>query len=199
MSTSAHERPCWQSKCAARDIANSLFQKWAIKGFFPESPCRWLSLRTFFRHRKKSTSAPSGRPVPVRAGVGASNPHRQKKACTCGRTKGLSSGQTIGAVRTAVRSACCLPERRVAKGPSAVVSTGYPLPFVPLWKPSAPKVGKVIPWSCKPSPPARSRRVKPSAGTFYSKTGFLPPLAQMKRTLPVIKPARFFTPHSLPF
>ncbi len=30
--------------------------------------------------------------------------------CACGRTKGLSSGQTIGAVRTAVRSACCLPE-----------------------------------------------------------------------------------------
>ena len=35
MSTSAHERSCWQSNCAARDIANSLFQKWAIKGFFP--------------------------------------------------------------------------------------------------------------------------------------------------------------------
>ena len=34
--------------------------------------------------------------------------------CACGRTKGLSSGQTIGAVRTAVRSACCLPELRVA-------------------------------------------------------------------------------------
>ena len=34
MSTSAHERKCWQSECAARDIANSLFQKWAVKGFF---------------------------------------------------------------------------------------------------------------------------------------------------------------------
>ena len=34
--------------------------------------------------------------------------------CACGRTKGLSSGQTIGAARTAVRSACCLPELRVA-------------------------------------------------------------------------------------
>ena len=34
--------------------------------------------------------------------------------CACGRTKGLSSGQTIGAARTAVRSACCLPELRGA-------------------------------------------------------------------------------------
>ena len=35
-------------------------------------------------------------------------------ACAYEHTKGLSSGQTIGAVRTAVRSACCLPELRVA-------------------------------------------------------------------------------------
>ena len=35
VSTSAHERRCWQFNHAARDIANSLFQKWAIKGFFP--------------------------------------------------------------------------------------------------------------------------------------------------------------------
>ena len=109
-----------------------------------------------------------GRPVPIRAGVGASipagagvcacgrtggfplapsplravvgeKPHGYKysgrkaggfplapctpsgsqrangeKLCACGRTKGLSSGQTIGAARTAVRPACCLPELRVA-------------------------------------------------------------------------------------
>ena len=36
------------------------------------------------------------------------------RVCACGRTKGLSSGQTIGAARTAVRPACCLPELRVA-------------------------------------------------------------------------------------
>ena len=58
MSTSAHERPCWQSKCAARDIANSLFQKWAIKGFFPESPCRVLSLVLSFA--SKESTAPLG-------------------------------------------------------------------------------------------------------------------------------------------
>ena len=89
MSTSAHERSCWQSNCAARDIANSLFQKWAIKGFFPRrvseanrgrgQPRRATADRSprraagraarvavplaffctlFFRHRKKSVSAP---------------------------------------------------------------------------------------------------------------------------------------------
>ena len=67
----------------------------------------------FFRHRKKSMIAPwdckSHHPRRSRR----VRPHRQK-ACACGRAKGLSSGQTIGAVRTAVRSACCLPELRVA-------------------------------------------------------------------------------------
>ena len=35
MSTSAHERMRYLANWSARDIANSLFQKWAIKGFFP--------------------------------------------------------------------------------------------------------------------------------------------------------------------
>ena len=34
MSTSAHERRCYLANNSARDIANSLFQKWAVKGFF---------------------------------------------------------------------------------------------------------------------------------------------------------------------
>ena len=34
MSTSAPERRCYLANNSARDIANSLFQKWAVKGFF---------------------------------------------------------------------------------------------------------------------------------------------------------------------
>ena len=34
MSTSAHKRRCYLANNSARDIANSLFQKWAVKGFF---------------------------------------------------------------------------------------------------------------------------------------------------------------------
>ena len=54
-----------------------------------------------------------GRPVPIRAGVGASAP-AGGRGLRLRAHWGLSSGQTIGAARTAVRSACCLPELRVA-------------------------------------------------------------------------------------
>ena len=67
---------------------------------------------TFFRVERKY-DPPSGR-QPHRPRRSRRVRPRRQKACTCGRTKGLSSGQTIGAVRTAVRSACCLPELRVA-------------------------------------------------------------------------------------
>ena len=84
------------------------------KGLFPGVAVPLAFFCTlFFRHRKKSVSAPwdgqsqsapeSARHSPPGQGV-----------CACGRTKGLSSGQTIGAARTAVRPACCLPELRVA-------------------------------------------------------------------------------------
>ena len=67
---------------------------------------------TFFRFERKYCPPRGGSPT-NRAVVGASG-HSGTGVCACGRTKGLSSGQTIGAVRTAVRSACCLPELRVA-------------------------------------------------------------------------------------
>ena len=100
--------------CCARHCELPL-SKMGNKGLFPgvAVPLAFF-MHTFLSPPKEKCERPLGRPVPIRAGVGASNPHRQKRACTCGRTKGLSSGQTIGAVRTAVRSACCLPERRVA-------------------------------------------------------------------------------------
>ena len=67
---------------------------------------------TFFRFERKYFPPRGGSPT-TRAVVGASG-RSGTGVCACGRTKGLSSGQTIGAVRTAVRSACCLPELRVA-------------------------------------------------------------------------------------
>ena len=68
---------------------------------------------TFFRFERKYCPPRGGSPT-IRAVVGASDPQPGQGVCACGRTKGLSSGQTIGAARTAVRSACCLPERPVA-------------------------------------------------------------------------------------
>ena len=72
---------------------------------FPPAPLRIATRSNRAPHRAASpSSAPeSARQAPPGAGV-----------CACGRTKGLSSGQTIGAVRTAVRPACCLPELRGA-------------------------------------------------------------------------------------
>ena len=169
---------------AARDIASPAV-KMGNKGLFPGVAVPLAFFCTlFFRHRKKSVSAPwdgqsqsapeSARQAPPGAGdcacgrtggfplapsplrfASRSNraPHRAaspapapesvRQAPTKGiflrqgcllsckqgafrsppaplravvgeKTQGLSSGQTIGAVRTAVRSACCLPELRVA-------------------------------------------------------------------------------------
>ena len=65
MSTSAHERKCCQFNHAARDIANSLFQKWAIKGFFPAGEQSEPRQRTARR-------APAGRSPRRAAGRAAS-------------------------------------------------------------------------------------------------------------------------------
>ena len=117
MSTSAHERRCYLANWSARDIANSLFQKWAVKGFFPESPCRMLSLVLSFAPKESTIPRRGGSPI-TRAAVGASFPTKgdllTAKLSPIVASRGLSSGQTIDAARTAVRSACCLPELRVA-------------------------------------------------------------------------------------
>ena len=82
------------------------------KGLFPGVAVPLAFFCTlFFRHRKKSVSAPWD-------GQSQSAPESARQAPTreslCGASRGLSSGQTIGAARTAVRSACCLPELRGA-------------------------------------------------------------------------------------
>ena len=116
--------------CCARHCELPL-SKMGNKGLFPGVAVPLAFFCTlFFRHRKKSVNAPwdgksqsapkSARHSPPGAGV-----------CACGRTKGLSSGQTIGAVRTAVRSACCLPELRVANRPRRLCPLGTRFPTFP--------------------------------------------------------------------
>ena len=137
---------CKLSSSIARDIASPAV-KMGSRSLFPGVAVPLAFFCTlFFRHRKKSVSAPwdgqsqlapeSARQSPSKGnffgrgfalrskqggfplaplhplrGVGVS---MGQGACACEHTKGLSSGQTIGAARTAVRSACCLPELRVA-------------------------------------------------------------------------------------
>ena len=88
------------------------------QGEFLRQSCRlllqagWLSARP--------PAPPSGRTRRAEQGV-----------CACGRTKGLSSGQTIGAVRTAVRPACCLPELRGANRLRRLCPLGTRFPTFP--------------------------------------------------------------------
>ena len=166
MSTSAHERKCWQSECAARDIANSLFQKWAVKGFFrrvsaanrgrgqprrgyrrPKPTAhsdvgRFRSrraagflLHTFLSPPKEKCERPIGlQALPSRRSRRV-RPRQGEflaaKLSPVDASRGLSSGQTIGAVRTAVRPACCLPELRGANRLRRLCPLGTRFPTFP--------------------------------------------------------------------
>ena len=122
---------------AARDIASPAV-KMGNRSLFPGVAVPLAFFCTlFFRHRKKSVSAPwdgkslsapeSARQSPAMGIYLRQSCRLQLQAggiplapCTPSdrsrrkNSQGLSSGQTIGAVRTAVRPACCLPELRVA-------------------------------------------------------------------------------------
>ena len=123
MSTSAHERECWSFNCAARDIANSLFQKWAVKGFFPAGERSEPRTRTARRAtagrspRREAGRAASGVAVPLAFFCTLFFRHRKKSvstpwdgqsqsapesarqpppgagACACGRTGGFPRGK----------------------------------------------------------------------------------------------------------
>ena len=88
------------------------------KGLFPGVAVPLAFFCTlFFRHRKKSVSAPwdgKSQSAPESARHSPPGEFLAAKLSPIVASRGLSSGQTIGAARTDVRSACCLPELRVA-------------------------------------------------------------------------------------
>ena len=137
--------------------------KWAIGGFFPESPCRYAFFGTFFRAERKY-GPPSGRQPHHPRRSRRVRPHRQK-VCACGRTKGLSSGQTIGAVRTAVCSACCLPELRVANRLRRLYPLDTRFPSFPFGNLRASKPAK-NPWKLHPLHSWQNGRTPPKARGF---------------------------------
>ena len=81
--------------------------------------------------------------------------------CACGRTKGLSSGQTIGAVRTAVRSACCLPELRVANRLRRLYPLDTRFPSFPPVPFGSPLEAIERPIGLQALLPRRNRRINP--------------------------------------
>ena len=65
--------------------------KWAIKGFFPESPCRLLSLVLSFAPKESTIPRRGGSPI-TRAAVGASVPGSRRPA-PAGAPKGFPQGK----------------------------------------------------------------------------------------------------------
>ena len=128
------------SSFIARDIASPAV-KMGNKSLFPVVAVPLAFFGTFFRFERKYCPPRGGSPT-VRAVVGASFPHQGKWDCACGRTKGLSSGHTIGAVRTAVRSACCLPELRVANRLRRLYPLDTRFPSFPFGNLRAPKLAR---------------------------------------------------------
>ena len=134
------------------------------KGLFPGVAVPRAFFGTFFRFERKYFPPRGGSPT-TRAVVGASIPHRGKGDCACGRTKGLSSGQTIGAVRTAVRSACCLPELRVANRLRRLYPLDTRFPSFPFGNLRASKPTK-NPWKLHPLHSWQNGRTPPKARGF---------------------------------
>ena len=88
----------------------------------------------FFRHRKKSVSAPwdgQSQSAPESARQALPGEFLTAKLLLIDASRGLSSGQTIGASRTAVRPACCLPELRVANRLRRLCPLGTRFPTFP--------------------------------------------------------------------
>ena len=136
--------------------------KWAIEAFFPESPCRVLSLVLSFA--SKESTAPSGR-QPHRPRRSRRVKPQQREVYAHGRTRELSSGQTIGAVRTAVRSACCLPELRVANRLRRLYPLDTRFPSFPFGNLRASKPAK-NPWKLHPLHSWQNGRTPPKARGF---------------------------------
>ena len=100
----------------------------------------------YFLSLRKKVLPPSGRQPHHSRRSRRVRPQSGKWVCACGRTKGLSSGQTIGAVRTAVRSACCLPELRVANRLRRLYPLDTRFPSFPFGNLRAPKLARK-PWN----------------------------------------------------
>ena len=147
------------------------------QGLFPGVAVPLAFFGTFFRFERKyyplrggsPTPAPeSARQAPARAFLTAKLP--------CAATsRGLSSGQTIGAARTAVRSACCLPELRVISAfggqPTGLIFPSVP-PLHPFGFAYRKETIRQVP------PPRRSRSVKPHRGSFLQQSWLAPQLAE---------------------
>ncbi len=101
---------------------------WARASLRSPSPLRAVvgENPTGYKYSGRKAGWLSARPPAPPSGSRRVNPRRGQEACACEHTKGLSSGQTIGAVRTAV----CLPERPGASRSNRTPRGACPLQFL---------------------------------------------------------------------
>ena len=180
----------------ARDIASPAV-KMGNRSLFSVAPCRLLSLVLSFAPKESTIPRRGGSPS-VRAGVGASIPRQEKGFAPAGAPKGFPRGKQ--SARFALPCAplvVCLNDR-------SLTAFGGCIHWIPASLRSpletfGPEGWQSFPMELQAPPPASQSARQALGGNFLQQSWLLPPLAQMKRTLPVIKPARFFTPQSLPF
>ena len=96
----------------------------------------------YFLSLRKKVLPPSGRQPHHPRRSRRVNPSSGKGGLRLRAPKRLSSGQTIGAVRTAVRSACCLPELRVANRLRRLYPLDTRFPSFPFGNLRAPKLAR---------------------------------------------------------
>ena len=85
MSTSAHERRCYFANNSARNIANSLFQKWIGKGFFPELTFRDGKGGRLYVYKQRTDF--------LQGQTGAGGLHPQRLEAVCETYAGLPEDQ----------------------------------------------------------------------------------------------------------
>ena len=149
-------------------VANRLRRLYPLDTRFPSFPPAPLRIASEVNEHPMKVTSPSltpesARQVPAK-GI------RVGRGCACGRTKGLSSGQTIGAARTAVRSACCLPELRVANRLRRLypLDTRFPsFPPVPLR--IATRSNRAPHRAASPAPAPESAHQSPSKRNFLGR------------------------------
>ena len=158
MSTSAHERRRYLANWSARDIANSLFQKWAVKGFFRRVSAANRGRgqpRRGYRRPKPATRSGAGRLRSRRAAGFLLHTFLSPPKEKCERPMGRQVP-----IRGEVGAS--FPTRGKEAAPAGAPK-GFPLA---LWKPSGTEAGEN---PCGGSPTTRA-----AAGAIHFRKGGSP-------------------------
>ena len=148
MSTSAHERRCYLSNNAARDIANSLFQKWAVKGFFPAGERSELSRREAWPQwgLGRSPKRPAGRVGGEQSDRQGAMRHRTPRAR--GQPEGLPQAEAWAERERVPSGHNC--RRQLATGrPEQIQEPGTAVPGTPIFANNAQRGGPPLESPCR--------------------------------------------------